>query len=61
MWLCPYCESANEDQENFCAVCSFGRDVQYDELLYCTKCGISYVVSDNNMYCTRCGMKLLDA
>ena len=25
MWRCPYCETFNEDADNFCAVCGGGR------------------------------------
>lgn len=61
MWLCPYCESANNDNYIQCIVCDQYIDVKLGERQYCTKCGVSYIVCEDSNYCINCGTKLLES
>lgn len=58
MWLCPYCESANQDKHLQCIVCEQYIDIKYGETQYCTNCGTSYIVCEDSHYCIKCGIKL---
>ena len=58
MWLCPYCESVNEDTDHVCIVCERRPDEKDGEFRYCTNCGTKYIISNENKFCINCGSKL---
>lgn len=60
MWLCPYCEAANDDADKKCIVCDYRISASPAVLQYCIYCGVRYMAGDDDHYCMNCGGLLPD-